>query len=209
MLLNKYNFLPRLFVSPKDHPHAATKGVYVDTAKFCTVATDRYSLLMVEAPKHVLAADFPIIEGHEINGDQKQADSHIMPAEAAAQIEKNLKQIKKAALPILNHAAPLKVATENAAGYVTTTLEQSQPVIYRKIDDTFPPYSEVIPKADRDPAAAFTLDPEKLENMAAAFRLAGCNAVKVQFYGNLEPVKFEATGGDSQKITGIIMPIKD
>lgn len=90
MLLNKYNFLPRLFVAPKSTPHAATKGVYIDTAAYCTVATDRYSMLMVEAPKNALAADFPIIKGYEINGDQKQADSHIMPAKAAQQIENNL-----------------------------------------------------------------------------------------------------------------------
>ena len=208
MLLNKFNFLPRLFVSPQRTAHAATKGMLIDTAAFCTVATDRYSMLVVKAPKYALAADFPIIKGYEIDGDQKQAATHIMPAQAAAQIGANLQKIKKPVLPILGNAAPLKIEGENAAGYATTTLEQSQPVIYQKIDDKYPNYGEVIPRDDKKAEAIITLDPRRLEVMAKAFKLAGVTAVKIQVFGELEPVKFTATAGESQEITGIIMPIK-
>lgn len=207
MLLNKLNFLPRLFVSPKRTPHPATKGVFIDTAKNCTVATDRYSMLVVEAPKGADAADFPIIQGYEIEADGKAA-SHIMPAAAAGQIAGNLQKIKSQSLPILNHAAPLKMDGENIAGFATTTLEQSEPVIYQKIDDTYPKYAEVIP-GEKAPAAAVTLDPRRLEVMAKAFKLAGVTAVKIEFYGDLAPVKFTATANGSQQVTGIIMPIKD
>lgn len=208
MLLNKLNFLPRLFVSPKNTSHAATKGMLIDTAAYCTVATDRYSMLIVKAPKYALAADFPIMEGYKIDGDQSQAATHIMPAEAVKQIAANLAKIKKVVLPIMANAAPLKVEQENAAGYVTTTLDNSQPVIYQKISDAYPNYGQVIPGDEKTPAAVIYLNPAILETMAKAFKLAGVTAVKIQVYSELEPVKFTATAGDSQEITGVIMPVK-
>lgn len=206
MLLNKYNFLPRKFAGTKGL-HEATKGILIDPARGITAATDRYTLLEVHAPKMALAEDFPIIPGYKISPDEDKA-AHIMPADAAKEIEKNLKAIKKQSLPILYNAAPLIIEQDNAAGMATTTLDKAQPVIYQKIDDKFPDYCQIIPADDKEPRAVVHLSPELLERMAAAYKAAGVGSVEVRIYEDTEPVRFSAIGGEDQSIIGLIMPIK-
>lgn len=203
MLLNIYNFLPRQFASKKGH-HTETRGVLIDPAAKVTAATDRYTLLQVTAPLAELS-DFPIVPG---NPTEAPAAAHIMPAKAAQQIEGNLKKIKSAALPILTHAAPLKIEQENTAGYVITDLEQAEPVIYRTIDGKFPDYAQIIPGKDKKAIARVVLHADFLKRMAAAFMAAG--TVTVEFYGEYEPVKFTGKISSTQQdITGLIMPIKE
>ena len=201
-MLNKYNFLVNKFVSKSGH-QPEISGVLV--TKTGTVATDRYTLLEVSAPDMELS-DYPIIPGQET----AETETHIMPIEAAIQLQADLKKIK-GNLPILQNTASLKLTEPDQAGFITTNLEMAKPVIYRKIDGAFPDYKNIIPTGE--PAFTFNISPEYLKRVAEVYTAIGNASVEVKLYPDKvglfnQPITFEAKTPQGQTVKALLTTIK-
>jgi DNA polymerase III sliding clamp (beta) subunit (PCNA family) len=201
-MLNKYNFLVNKFVS-KSGVKPEISGVLV--TKTGTAATDRFTLLEVSAPDMELS-DYPIIPGQET----AETEAHIMPIDAANQIQADLKKIK-GNLPILQNTASLKLTEPDQAGFITTNLEMAKPVIYRKIDGEYPNYKQIIPTGD--PVYTFNVSPEFLKRIAEVYCAIGNTSVEVKLYPDKDglfnqPITFEAKTPQGQTVKALIMPIK-
>ena len=196
-MLNKYNFLVNKFVSKSGH-QPEISGVLV--TKYGTVATDRYTLLEVSAPDSALS-DYPIIP----NNETAETETHIMPIDAANQLQANLKKIK-GNLPILENAASLKLTESSQAGFITTNLETAAPVIYRKIDGEYPNYKQIMPTGE--PVHTFNVSPDFLKRIAEVYCAIGNASVEVKLYGDNMPITFEAKTPQGQNVKALLMPIK-
>ncbi len=184
----------------KSATQAEINGVLVTPEK--TVATDRYTLLEVENPKDFTLEDFPKVP----NNETAEITTHIMPLESAKLLEANLKKVKNSSLPVLQNAAGLKLEAENQAGFVTTNLESATPIIYQKIDGEFPDYQQIVPKEKS--VIEFNVSPEFLKRIAETYQAIGNASVNVKYYGDNQPLVFEAKTCFNQNVKALLMLIK-
>lgn len=196
-MLNKYNFLVNKFVSKSEH-QPEISGVLV--SKSGTAATDHYTLLEVSAPDMELS-DFPVIP----NNETAETETHIMPIDAANQLQADLKKIK-GNLPILQNTASLKLTEPDQAGFITTNLEMAKPVIYQKIDGEYPNYKQIMPTGD--PVYTFNVSPEFLKRIAEVYCTIGNASIEVKCYGDIMPITFEAKTPQGQTVKALLMTIK-
>lgn len=192
-MLNQLNLLCQRFAAKSD-TRPGLSGIYVTKDK--TVATNAVILVEIDKPEQPDDGypEFP-------NFNIADSDPHILPLEAAKQIESNLKKIK-ATLPIFQNALPIK--SGDNVGYLTTDMATINPVIYKPIDEQFPEYQSIIPK-DEDAIGEVNLSPEYLEIIAKTFKDAKAQSLTIRLYKQNLPVKFNAEV-NGQNITAVLMP---
>lgn len=198
-MINKYNLLVNKFVA-KNQTSPALANILVTPKVTC--ATDRYTLLEVETAPDYKLEDYPIIP----NIVNVEIEAHVMPIDAANQLLANLKKAKSPKLPILETASAIKAGDETQAGFVTTNLETASPLIYKKIDDKFPEYQSIMPAVT--PVLELNVSPDYLKRIAEVFTTIGNASVNIKFYGEMNPVVFEAKTPQGQRVTALLMPIK-
>jgi hypothetical protein len=149
---NRY-MLQAILVTPDET--AATNGHYLVR---CTTVNSGKTL-----------DSYPVVPGVGELG----ADRFLLSTASANQIAKNIP--RKETIPVLNCAAPIKPislnkdATERQVGFVTTDLGSAKPVIEREIRGAFPNIDAVMPTADQEVVAKFTVSAKYLKELAEYF----------------------------------------
>ena len=203
------------------HSHAANgdhrfgiNGIRVESDG-STVATDGHRLIQYIPPETPSGDEFPKTEGCDPSGGMVPGVAPFtIPNDSAKEIIKAAP--KRQTLPILEYIA-LDGKQTNANGsacFAVNDLESVRVFHPQKIEGTFPNYQKVIPEADKA-AATVHLDAAFLESlcstlkkMAGPGKRVGKNAidVKVSFYGDGKPVRFDADLKSQGSVVAVIMP---
>ena len=192
------------------HSHAASgdhrfgiNGIRVESDG-STVATDGHRLIQYIPPETPSGDDFPKTEGIDLDGSK--VEPFTIPNDSAKEIIKAAP--KRQTLPILEYIA-LDGKQTNGNGSACFAVNDLESVrVFH------PNYQQVIPEADKA-AATVHLDAAFLESlcstlkkMAGPGKRVGENAidVKVSFYGEGKPVRFDADLKSQGSVVAVIMP---
>lgn len=174
--------------------------IYVEKDK--TVVTDGRCLIMVDKPT-IDAKEFPELPNNEC--DKFTKPYFITPAEARKIID-NIP--KKSTMPILHNA--IEVTNDEFIKLITTDLDTCMTVTTKAKDDlTFPRYKDVFPAAE--PVVEIDFDVSLLSRVCDVLKkiVGDVPRVKFSFYASTLAAKFTAITDEGQKITGLIMPLKE
>lgn len=145
--------LQAILVTPDET--AATNGHYLVR---CTTANSGKTL-----------DSYPLVPGVSELG----AGRFLLSTASANQVAKNIP--RKSTIDVLKCAAPIKPIplegddTARQVGFVTTDLESAKPVVEHETKGTFPNIDTVMPTADQEVAAKFTVSAKYLKDLAEYF----------------------------------------
>jgi len=200
MFYSKHNFAVSQFCSTSS-PRPELAGILVAPDK--TAASDSFVLVEVSSPTGYPEKDFPKLPGHKLKVNNKE--SFIFPAKAAKEVERSIPK-KMAALPILERAAVIKTQP-HSAGFITTDLKTSHPVIAKTIEGEYPAYEQLF--TEDEPQSVVTVNPMYLKKLGAFFsNFSSAGRVKIKIYGSKSAILFEAEN-DAQKARALLMPMVD
>jgi len=138
MIFNKTNF--RIHSLAEKEARYYLNGIHV-TPDYTEVTNGHY-LIRVDAPykgkRKEALKDCPIV--NEQSPIEKECE-FVIPADTAKEIEKNIP--KERSLTQLNNAWVVEDKEETAT-FVTTDLETTKPVTFRKVDEKFPRTDAII-----------------------------------------------------------------
>jgi hypothetical protein len=175
------------------------------------VETDGHQMVIVTMPKTEASA-FPELTGAPI--PTNTFEPFVMGAPDAIRIAKLLPL--KSTIPVLQHAAICTGATSETGArtvpVLTTDLSSSQTHSVRALDGNFPDYKRVMPKLE-ETTFKVGFDAKKMKALMAQFESFMKNKtgpLLVDFYFTAEnsAVRMEASGGDDQQMTAILMPVR-
>lgn len=207
-LYNKHNFTIARFAS-KEEDRYSINAILVSEDR--TTATDGHRMLEVTA-SGLDRKDFPNVPGVSV---AKNGERFLFPAEAALQLAKQIP--KKQSIPVLQTAAPLEPVKDDKGvmqqvGFVTTDLEQVNPVTVRAVTGIFPNVDTTWPQADKKTALKFALNARYLKEMAGWFQEFKGDpercAVTITVYDSSSAVLFEAENDEGQKARALILPMR-
>ena len=191
---NKHNLNVVKVVDRKDNDRESLKTVFF--TKDVTVATDGSMLIEVTACK----ADrdsFPSLPGAE---PVTIEEGRVISVEPVNSMRKNLP--KNNCLPLLNNVWCRKDTAE-LVEFVSTDLQNVNPVLTKPVEGKYPDYKQGIPV--KKPKMSIFLDVKYLITLLECFE-GFSKSVKVDIYDTpLEPVKLSSENRE-QKITAVIMP---
>lgn len=198
MNVNKNNLLVSEAASV-DKTRPERQSIYFDDTG--TVATDGHILIKIDYPEQVDLAEMPA----PIPQGSDKMTPFLVRAEACKGLGKAIPKAKH--MPVLNNLF-IDVAATNAnerAHFVATDLENPQKLEVKKLDYQFPPYQQVMPKAE---AITFTIgfNPELMArvcNVAAKMGISGC---LFEFTNEKVPVRITGADKNGQKFTALVMP---
>ena len=194
MLIDKISIAAKEMTS-KDETREALN--YLLITNDTTVATDGKVLIEIGNPKQSID-EYPAT-------DLKNIDTPVLlHSDTIDKVEKNIP--KKPTLPILKNALIGKRDKDNEICIYTTDLQSPQ-TITQKIDDvTYPNYKQVYPAGK--PVCEVTLAVDNLKKLVTVMeKIKKHNTVKLSFYGENNPVRFESNV-DDRTIQCLIMPGK-
>jgi predicted DNA-binding transcriptional regulator AlpA len=205
MLLNKHNLNIAALCS-KEQSRFTLNALYVTPT--ATVETDGQQMVLVTLPPETKAETFP-----ELPNSPKAVDDwkpFLLPASEAAVISKALP--KKSTIPVLQCAAVTDETDANGHSAIAITdLEMARVFRTKKPEGNFPDYERVIPKSE---AAEFQISlnaailakiMKQIESFQPDNRTPACT---FSFSDAKSPVRIDATGGDNQQLTAVVMPMR-
>ena len=176
-----------------------------------TEATNGDWLLRAKPHKQDME-EFPATATAGIPAHPPELEPFILPRDTVDALVKRLPK-KQMALPILSNAL-LDVARANGNGdacFITTDLETQEMTKGRKIDGEFPNTDKVIPAADKKPTATFGVN---LKYLAACYKAVvefggkQHTNVKIEIFGELEPIRLTYSNPDTGELLAVIMPVR-
>ena len=188
-LINK-DVLIAAKIASKSPIKPALASVFITPEKI--IATDSFKALIIDRIDDVNSEDFPVAEPKANLSDEGVLIK-------ADQLLKKLKFTKNKTLEIINEKA-LLVEKDDSVDIITTDLETTDTVNFRKVDDSFPDVEALIPTDEPKVSADFS--PIMLIELLEAFKEKSL----------LETITIEMRGSDevliikSKNKTGLIMP---
>jgi DNA polymerase III sliding clamp (beta) subunit (PCNA family) len=209
-MYNRNNLLAHLITgTDKDNSREELKGVLFSKDK--TVATDSYTLIKIknlpemteqckEAPSCVKVAGSVLKKGY------------IIPANAVKKALTNVNEINNSDLPILSNVFLSNHTNAKSSELVSTNLEKMDKVEVKNIGGEYPDFNKVIPTGKAK--ARVVLDITKLKKVVDTIAKMDCgetinNPVTLEFFGEEKPFVIKRDNRNLQKITGLIMPIRE
>jgi len=201
MIFNKTNF--RIYSLAEKEARYHLNGIHV-TPDYTEVTNGHY-LIRVDAPykgkRKEALKDCPIVNEQ---APVTRECEFIIPTEAAREIEKNIP--KERSLTQLNNAWVVE-DTEEAATFVTTNLETTKPVMFRKIDGKSPNTNAVIDNVSKKAPITIGFNAEYMMKICQQYKKADIRCVSLSLFGLNQPMKLEGTNTDhDQTITTVLMP---
>ena len=194
--LNKDLLLAAKFAS-KDPSRPVLTSVMVTNEKI--VATDAFKLIEI-THKTPGSEDFPIVPGVKLV--QELEAPVLLPAK---DLLTKLKFPTKAPLPILENGA-LCNESEKTIGIVTSDLETSTTLQFKKIEGDYPDYSRIMP--EEPPTQTILMDAEILIEALQAFKDGNKNLVELQFYTNTKPLMLVGKTTENENKKALAMPCR-
>jgi DNA polymerase III sliding clamp (beta) subunit (PCNA family) len=194
--LNKDLLIAAKFAS-KNPSRPVLTGVLVTNEKI--VATDSFKLIEI-THKSEDSADFPIVPGVKLV-DQLESPV-LLPAK---DLLAKLKFPAKVPLPILEGGA-LCNDSENNVGIVTSDLETSTTLQFKKIKGDYPDYTRVMP--EKPAVQTILMDAQVLMDALQAFKDDNTNLVELQFFTNLRPLMLVGKSKENENKKALVMPCK-
>lgn len=198
MNVNKNNLLVSEAASG-DRTRPALQSVYFDTNG--TVSTDGHILVKIGYPEQADTAELPA----PIPQGTDKLTPFVISSDACKTLGKAIPKVKH--MPVLNNLF-IDVAATSANGsahFVATDLESPQSIAIKKLDYTFPPYSQVMPKPE---AITFTaaFDPDLMARVCSVAKKMGLTCCKFEFTNDEGPCLITGKNEDGQEFTALIMP---
>jgi hypothetical protein len=192
--------------SSKDPSRLALQSVYF--TKTATVATDGHILARITYPaKQYDDAELPAKDGEGPKGKAADVTPFLIPADAV----KSIKAYKSKSMPILSQVyVDVPKTNENgSAHFWATDLESVTAPAIKKLDATFPPYEQVIPKADKKPLLTIGFNPALLGRACDIASKAGLVGCTFKFYDEESAVLIEGHNVETdQDVQIIVMPMR-
>jgi len=162
-------------------------------------ATDSYKLVMIKH-KGADIKEFPVIPNAQ---EVKELPEPLLIPAAA--LLKKLKFPTSKTLPILGEGL-LCNAEKGSVAIATTDLETATTLQFRTIDGTFPEYQKIMPTGE--PVVTIMLDAKLVTECMAAFLDGETNQVRLDLYGETEPMIMTGKSENNDHIKALLMPCK-
>ena len=163
------------------------------------VATDSFKLIEI-THKTEDSADFPTVPGVKLV--QELEAPVLLPAK---DLLAKLKFPIKAPLPILENGA-LCNDSEKTIGIVTSDLDTSTTLQFKKVEGDFPDYSRIMPQ--EPPVQTILMDAEILIEALQAFKDGNTNLVELQFFSDVRPLMLLGKTEENENKKALVMPCK-
>lgn len=163
------------------------------------VATDSYKLIEI-THKTEDSADFPVVPGVKLV--QELEAPILLPAK---DLLAKLKFPTKAPLLILENGA-LCNDSEKTIGIVTSDLDTSTTLQFKKVEGNYPDYSHIMPQ--EPPVQTILMDAELLIEALQAFKDGDTNLVELQFFSNVRPLILLGKATENENKKALVMPRK-
>ena len=203
MIYNKTNF--RIHSLAEKESRYYLNGLHV-TPNYTEVTNGHY-LIRVDAPfsgkrKEVLK-DLPTPNNYK---PVTKESKFILPADTARELEKNIPNERS--ITILNNAW-LVEDKEDEATFITTDMQTTKPVTFRKVDQRFPNTDSILEKIPKDAPITIGFNPDYMIKICQQYKKAGIQGVALSLYGTETAMKIQGKDvHNEQTITSLLMPMK-
>jgi len=201
MIFNKTNF--RIYSLAEKEARYYLNGIHV-TPDYTEVTNGHY-LIRVDAPykgkRKEALKDCPIV--NEQVPVEKECE-FVIPADTAKEIEKNIP--KERSLTQLNNAWVVE-DTEETATFITTDLNTTKPITFRKIDGKSLNTNAVIDNVSKKAPITIGFNAEYMMKICQQYKKADIKCVSLSLFGLKKAMKLEGTSTEhDQTITTVLMP---
>jgi DNA polymerase III sliding clamp (beta) subunit (PCNA family) len=210
-IYNKNNLLIHEIAS-KDEGRPELTGVLFKKNR--AVATDGYVLIEVKNNENFANPnEYPALPNKRSIMTNFSKKGYLLPAKSVKKALSNLNESENDRLEILNNCIFLNTRDENINEIATTDLENTNIVSTKSIDGEYPDTQKVIPQTDKGYSKTI-LDIRKLKqviDVISKMDLPDFKTIELLTpeYDKDKPTIIKTTTTKEQKITGIIMPVKE